>query len=645
MQVRVRFTILVTIALLGVVGAQPKVRSVTIEGFKVTKPQAVLEAANVHEGMEFDEQKIRQVLLELGLFDSVAVQHQSLPDNSVAVTIVVKEKSLPTPTTEAAAKALDLPALAFRLLENEAGNLSLDLKGGFTFGSYITLDLPEWIPSKKTSWSQKFIQWRSKRDKQLKESLLKELDNFLHRYPKDVEARLARAVLLAETEKADQLKEALSELQRLLIRNPNLHSAYSLRLTLLFSTPFILHLLLPTNLPQKYSEQFTVTVTGEVSKPTLEPKEIAWLRGEISLAVEEGERHFRQLPDKQWDKEAIKAAAKFFNEATSSNFLLTITETIKKIAEEYGEEFLPPERLVEPMTRYFSDFMRISRIARHFAKDAEVQWSMVVWGSQLVTGLLMTSLPAIVSEHGDDTDDNHKLSQFGTAIFVHRNLYRPALEQWGWHLNRVISLDKKRKSMAFALLALQKAVLGDFHSARRAIENGLRQTQPDEQSLAKAIGLTMFFEAMAAASTRPSEEQTIIAAVRRRYSDWVNELRRSYPSMPYLAFVQAILHLAEHCPIPSYGETAKWESIPESARREAIKILQNSAKKNPKSDFAQRVFGLTSLLEGKVEEALQHLRKAYELKSEWLPNGYALAVGYLMAGDTEKALSLFRSKP
>ncbi|MCS7186688.1 MAG: hypothetical protein RMK89_07030 [Armatimonadota bacterium] len=150
---------------------------------------------------------------------------------------------------------------------------------------------------------------------------------------------------------------------------------------------------------------------------------------------------------------------------------------------------------------------------------------------------------------------------------------------------------------------------------------------------------------MAAATTRPSEEQTIIAAVRRRYSDWVNELRRTYPPAPYLAFAQAILHLAEHCPIPSYGQTVKWESIPESARREAVKILQNAAKQNPQSDLAQRVLGLTFLLESDVKEALRNLQRAHELKPDWFANRYALGLGYLMVGETGKALPLFRDKP
>lgn len=143
MRLRLWFGVLGALLLLGLAWAQPQIRSITLEGCKVTKPEAVLEAANISEGMEFNEPKIRQALLELGLFDSVTVQYESLPNNTVAVTITVKEKSLPTPTTSMAAKALNLPAAALRCFENEASNLSLNLRGGFAFSSVLTVDLPE----------------------------------------------------------------------------------------------------------------------------------------------------------------------------------------------------------------------------------------------------------------------------------------------------------------------------------------------------------------------------------------------------------------------------------------------------------------------------------------------------------------------
>lgn len=645
MRLRLWFVVLGALLLLGLAWAQPQIRSITLEGCKVTKPEAVLEAANISEGMEFNEPKIRQALLELGLFDSVTVQYESLPNNTVAVTITVKEKSLPTPTTSMAAKALNLPAAALRCFENEASNLNLNLRGGFAFSSVLTADLPEWRPNKKASWAQKFVQWQSSRDGKLKERLTKELDNYLRRNPSDVEARLARAVLLTETDKIEQFKEALSEIQRLLSQHPNLHWAYTLRLSVLTSHAFSLSLFLPAKLPQ--SGQISVTATGEFPKLTLEPSKAKWLRGEFSLAISEGERYFRRLPDKRWDKEAVKAAVKFFSDATNANFLMAMTKTVEEMAEEYGKEFLPPERLIEPVTRYFNDFMRISQIARHFANDAEVQWAMAVWGlQQVVAGLLATSLPAIISESDNSDDDNdNQISQFGVAFFAQRNLYRPALERLGWHLQRVIALDKKRASKAFALLAIQRAFMGDFNAAYLAVEKGLQQPQPDEQMLVTAISGLAWTEVIFATVNRPSEEhEAIISALRHRYSDWVGWLHRSHPFMPYLAFARAVFRLAENYSPQAQGEELNWKSFPEFARQEALKILQEAARRNPRSNFAQRVCGLALLLEGEVERALPHLRKAYELNPVWFPSRYALALGYLMAGDTEKALLLFRSK-
>ncbi len=644
MRARFEFGVLWVLMLFGLAGAQPQIHSITLEGCKVTKPEAVLEAANISEGMEFDEPKIRQALLELGLFDSVTVQYESLPDNTVAATITVKEKSLPTPMTSIAAKALNLTAAALMCFENEASNLNLNLRGGFAFRSVLTVDLPEWQPSKKTSWAKKFVQWQSSHDEKLRKGLIKELDNYLSRNPRDVEARLARAVLLAETEKNEQLKEALLEFQRLLARHHNLHWAYPLRLSVLTSHAFSQSLFLPTKLIQ--SEQISVTTTGGFSKLTLEPSEAGWLRGEWSLAVEEGERYFRQLPDKRWDREAIKAAAKFFSDATNANFLMAMTKSVEEMVEKFGEEFLPPERLIEPATRYLGDFMRISQISQRFANDAEVQWTMAVWGSQILTSIFVTSLPAVVTEFGNsDGDDENQLSRFGIAFSIQRNIHRLALERWGWHLQRVITLYKNRASKAFALLAVQRAVTGDFNAARLAIEKGLQQIQPDEQLLATAIGGLAWMEVLFAVANRPSEEhEAIIAALRRRYSDWIGWLHKSYPSMPYLAFARAVFRLAENYSPQAQGEELNWKSFPEFARQEALKILQEAARRNPRSNFAQRVCGLALLLEGEVERALPHLRKAYELNPVWFPSRYALALGYLMAGDTEKALLLFRSK-
>ncbi len=83
--------------------------------------------------------------------------------------------------------------------------------------------------------------------------------------------------------------------------------------------------------------------------------------------------------------------------------------------------------------------------------------------------------------------------------------------------------------------------------------------------------------------------------------------------------------------------------MPETVRREVLKALKDAADRNPRSDFAQRIFGLTLLLENKVEQALPYLRKAHELNPKWFHNRYALALGYLMTDETEKALPLSRN--
>jgi hypothetical protein len=385
-----------------------------------------------------------------------------------------------------------------------------------------------------------------------------------------------------------------------------------------------------------------VTATGEFTKLTLEPSEVNWVRGELMLAIEEGERHFRQLPAKRWNKEAVKAAAKFFVDATTANLLLTMFKIVEEVTEEYGEEFLPPNRLVEPITRYFNDFLHISQIAQRFANDVEVQWAMAAWGEQMVGSMLMSALVAALKD-----DSTLSESEFGSAISVQRNLYRPALERWVWHLRRVIALDKQRASTAFALLAVHHALMGDFNSTRVAVETGLRQPQPDGQRLAEAIGILMVTEAFFAMGNRPSEEKAIVAALRSRYADWLNRLRTNHPSVPQLTFMWAVMRLAESYPAKQdrSEENRRWEwsAVPETVRQEVLKALKDAADRSPRSDFAQRVFGLTLLLENKAEQALPYLRKAHELNPKWFLNRYALALGYLMAGETGKALPLFQS--
>ncbi len=631
---------LVATLLLGFGGAQQRVSRIDVENCEVTKPEIVLEAAGISEGMEFDEEKIRQALLDLGLFDRVSVQHEPRPDGTVAVTVSVTEKKFPTPTNAAAAKALDLQALVARCWEEEAANLRVEdfLKGKVTFRFWLLSSIRlDWKPTSKASWAQKFVQWQSNCDEKLKGNLRRDLENHLRRYPNDLEARLAFNLLLAETKEFEEFKEVVAEFHRLLNRHPDLHWAYSLRLSALISRPFFL----PTKLPQ-VSDQISVTATGEFAKLALDPSEVNWLRGELILAIEEGERHFRQLPAKRWNKDAVKAAAKFFADATTANFLLAMVKTVEEMSEEYGEEFLPPNRLVEPFTRYFNDFLRISQIAQRFADDAEVQWAMVVWGEQMVGSMVMLSLAPAFKD-----DRTLSISELGKAISAQRNLYKPALERWVWHLQRVIALDKQQASTALALLAVHHAIMGDFGSARVSIETGLRQPQPDVPRLAEAIGALMNAEAIFTIANRPSEERAIMAALRRRYADWLNRLRANHPFVPQLTFMWSVMRIAESSPAKQVRQEENhrwdWSSVSETVRQEVLKALKDAADRNPRSDFAQRVFGLTLILENKVEQALPYLSKAHELNPKWFYNRYALALVYLMTGETEKALSLFQS--
>ncbi|MFN3422886.1 MAG: POTRA domain-containing protein, partial [Armatimonadota bacterium] len=171
---------LVATLLLGFVGAQQRVGRIEVEGCEVTQPELVLEAARIGEGMEFDEEKIRQSLLDLGLFEQVSVQHEPRPDGTVAVTVSVTEKKFPKPTNAAAAKALNLQALAARCWEEEVANLHVEgfLKGKLTFRFWLLSSIQlDWKPTSKAPWVQKFVQWQSTCDEKLKGNLRKELES------------------------------------------------------------------------------------------------------------------------------------------------------------------------------------------------------------------------------------------------------------------------------------------------------------------------------------------------------------------------------------------------------------------------------------------------------------------------------------
>lgn len=641
MRLNVSVVTLVAMLALGWASAQQRVGRVLIEGCKIAKPEAVLEAAGIGEGVEFDEQKFRQALLDLGIFSSVTINTETLPDNTVAVVITVSEKELPTPKTAAAAKVLDLKVLAQKCWEKEANDLGASgyLTGSLSFSFKVSVGFPEWQPTSKATWVKKFSQWSLSSDKRLKEPLRKELENFLRRHPKDVEARLALALLMAETDDIEQLKRALSEFQSLLTHHPNLHWAHPLRLSALLSRPFFL----PIKVPES-SEHVSVSVKGELSEIKVEPGEMNWLRGELVLAIEEGERHLRALHSNRWDREAIKAAARFFQDATGANLFLTMVKSIEEVAEQFGEEFVPAEGLAEPITRYFNDFLRISQIAQRFPNDAEVQLAMAMWGQSMVGSLFMTALSTIVGTFGEDESNERNLSDFGKMLLAQRNLYKPVLERLVWHLQRVTALDKKWASTAFAFLALCHGVLGDFNAARRVVENGLNQPQPDGKTLASVINNLAFLEAAVAAANRPKEEKAISTAIIQRYTEWVNRLRTKHLNAPELTFLWVVLRLSEYRKKGQWGEPSKWEwdFVPETVRKEVLNALQNAANRNPRSDFAQRIFGLTLLLEGEVRQALPYLLRARELNPNWFSSRYALALGYLMARETEKALPLFQ---
>jgi outer membrane translocation and assembly module TamA len=111
--------LLVLLLIVGQAMAQElKIAGLQLEGCRVTDPQKVLAAIGFQPGMPYDAERLQKALMDLGLFESVTLETTETTQG-VQVTVKVREKTHPAPTTEDAARALNPIAVARRWLSSQ----------------------------------------------------------------------------------------------------------------------------------------------------------------------------------------------------------------------------------------------------------------------------------------------------------------------------------------------------------------------------------------------------------------------------------------------------------------------------------------------------------------------------------------------
>jgi tetratricopeptide (TPR) repeat protein len=630
----------ISLVLVGSLAAQGiRIGEINLEGCRMTDPDKVLAAAKLRTGDPYDEAQVKNALMALGLFTKVQVSTEPMDGEQVRLTIKVEEQEMPTPKTEGAAKAINPIAVARRWVERTfevfQGSFRFHDKRLFVagvFGFEILEGMPPhrwfWRPfverMVKAPWAEKVEKAAMTDDKALLEALLTELQQHLHRSPKDHRARYIYALLLMA---AGRHEEAMKQVNTLMANAPDFHPVHVLRLDLSL-------LKLTANLVSGREGQFRQTSDAQFKLPPPDPT----APGAVKLAIEEGVAHFRRLNGKAWTPEALIAAAWFFTDAMLGEFLSTIYSG--KVAAEVndnGEASSQILKLTEPMTRFLGDYLRLSRLAERYPQNAAVHWAMANWGCILLhNSLFFGTLPHLINfvsqDDPEDIPEEGLQKAYAAGFRMTLQLLRPYFERWQKHLEQLIALSIPDRYEAYLLLAESHALLGDFVAARKTIETALAKTGRADMKMVEAT-----MKVMGVQSLMEGGDKAAVKTVTAQYAAWLELLQRRTPTSTDLAFLLAYLRLQL---ATEWAEEWSWENLPPSTRQAILEPLRQVVQRNPKSDAAHRNLGLMLLAGGEIEAAFSALSRAYELNRKEWQNGYGMGLAYLAKGEVQKALPL-----
>jgi len=618
---------LLVLLIVGQVAAQEtRITELQLEGCRVTDPQKLLAAIGFQPGMPYDAERLQKALMDLGLFESVTLETNQMP-HGVQVTAKVQEKTYPAPKTEEAARALNPVAVARQLLSSQQKPSLLLLKQD----GRISLNFPEFQLVTEVedemlkalvaslggnTWMQKAFKVSD--DKTACERLIAELRRHLQKNPDDAWAQFALAYLLMAQGHYDEAEQQISTL---LARQPNFHPTYVLRLFSAFSR-------LIAFLKARTGKRFEVSLPSDFPLPPPDPVS----PGIVRWVIDEGVTHFRHLPDRAFDRDAILAATFFFSTAIAGELFLFFSETGESQADEEESDISTSwERLAKRFADYLADYLRLSRTAERFAKDLTVQKAMADWGHSLLLSNLSFGFAASFSANLSVIDDPQQISQALMKAFrIHLRLMRPYFERHKWHLERLTVKNSPYRADTFNDLARCLALLGDFSSAQKVMETALRETgKLYGHTLNEVLGLHAF-----------SEGDRLTPTLVARYVAWLDGLERQQPLPGSVALWLSYWRLW----LAAKGDTeAMWEKVPEAERQAALNRLRRSVRQFPSDASSWWSLGMMALALNDVQTASEALTKASELDPKNVAYRYAFGLVVLAQSKLQQAVELLRA--
>ncbi len=606
------------------VAQEPRIVGLQLEGCRITDPQKVLAAIGFQPEMPYDAERLKKALMDLGLFESVTLETTQAPQG-VQVTVKVREKTYPAPTTEDAARALNPVAVARQLTQQKPSLLPPEQDGGISLG-FLQFSLSGiedealralLLSMSDNAWVQKALKVAD--DKTTREGLIRELRQHLQKTPDDAWARFALAYLLMVQGHHD---EADQQISTLLARQPEFHPTYVLRL---FSALLRLAVFLKDCMGRQFAEVF---LPSDFPLPPPDPAS----PGIVRWVIDEGVAHFRRLPDKAFNRDTLLAANLFFSNAVTGELLLFFPETGDSRADEEDSGISASwERLAKRLADYLVDYLRLSRIAERFAKDLTVQKAIADCGNSILLSSLFFGCAASLSADLSDIDDPQQIYQSLTKAFrTQLRMMRPYFERHRWHLERLTVKNSPYRPDALNALAKCLALLGDFSAAQRVMETALRETGKLEgQTLNEVLGLHAL-----------SEGDRLTSTLVARYVAWLEGLERQRPLPSSVALWLSYWRLW----LAAKGDAeAMWEKVPETERKEALNRLRRSARQFPSDAGSWWSLGMMALALNDVATASEALTKACELDPKNVAYRYALGLTALAQGKLQQAVELLRA--
>ncbi len=623
----------------------PRITHVEVWGCFLTDPNKVLQVAKVRQGDPFDKGAVEQALRQLGLFSQVTVLSTPSPrQEEVAVILQVEEQELPVPTTVEAAQVLNPSAVALQLVGRSLGTHGFTLRFKWpSFSLGFNWNIPAvtlvWLPEGKADWVPRYRHWTKTKGRYLRDALINELRMHLEQKPKDTEAQFALATLLDDT---GQTEEALTLVENLLRQKPDFYPAY----------PLWLQLREQHALAQGKEGQPRALKNGQLLTFTFDQHAIAQWRE----ALQRGEQMFRCLS--RWDENKVIAAVNFYFTAMRTRFVFGVVGLLGERESEIELEGMEGQEVFQrlftvPFTAYRSDFLRLSRIVERQVDTFWAHWVMAEWARMMMSAsLLPHALQQVHSKDDPESEDDAEgmeLDNSGTAKHLLRSLpqrYRPIVERWKVHIDRLLSLARGREGFAYAAIAPYHALVeSNWEKAWKLIQQGIQRTPAAENLLLFAANTVMVVSLWQGVTPEGEASDDAMRTFVRFWADQWWQLASQVPRSRNIALTAVTWQIVAQSP-PSVGvkKFEEWKRLSPETKQRLFQRLQNLAQRFPSSDAVHRLLGILALLDGDAETARAHFLRAQTLNPQNWDNRYALGLACLTKGETAEALRWWRNE-